>query len=100
MKKNQEQKLDDDDDDDRDDDKSGSKAAFVVTTKACVGLSTQRGPGTTTSQSGTVFVTLLSIKVTTIFSISSNTANNFERIVLITQHTRNKQASNIQCFHL
>ena len=57
MKKNQEQKLGDYDDDDRDDDKSGSKAAFVVTTKACVGLSTQRGPGTTTSQSGTIFVT-------------------------------------------
>ena len=56
MNRDWEQKLDDDDDD-RDDDKSGSKAAFVVTTKACVGLSTQRGPGTTTSQSGTIFVT-------------------------------------------
>ena len=55
MKKNWEQKRDDDDDD-RNDDKSGSKAPFVVTTKACVGLSTQRGPGTTFSQSRTIFV--------------------------------------------
>ena len=65
MKWNREEHHDDadagdddaDDDDQQGDDKSGGKAPFVRTTMACVGLSTQRGPATTLSQSRTIFVT-------------------------------------------
>ena len=49
-------------DDDCADDKSGSKAPFVLTTKAlCWFIDSGRPPGTTTSQSRTIFVTLTSI---------------------------------------
>ena len=65
MKCNREEHHDDDDDDDQGDDKSGGKAPFVRTTKACVGLSTQRGPGTTLSQSGTIFVSTYKYKYCT-----------------------------------